>query len=215
MSRPLLVVPILVPLCVAALAPSLAFSADDLAAALKEGQTSLSFRLRHEQVDDDAFTQDANASTLRTRLNYTSGQWNKLDLIIEFDHVGHLFDERFNDTRNGNATFPTVADPKGADLNQAAVRYNRDGFIAVAGRQRILLDNQRFIGGVGWRQNEQTYDGVRLTVTPVDKLSLDYAWIGDTRRIFGPDAGAPPAALTSNHHLVNVKYVAKIGRAHV
>src|SRR5690554_1425595 len=204
MSRSLLVVPF----CVAALIPALAFSADDLASALQEGQTSLSFRLRHEQVDDAAFSKDANASTLRTRLSYTSGQWNKLDLLAEFDHVGRLFDERYNDTRNGNVAFPSVTDPKGADLNQAAVRYRRDNFTAVAGRQRILLDNQRFIGGVGWRQNEQTYDGVRLTVTPVDKLSFDYAWIGDTRRIFGPDAGAPPAALTSNHHLVNVKYVA-------
>jgi hypothetical protein len=204
MSRSLLVVPF----CVAALTPSLAFSADDLAGALKEGQASLSFRLRHEQVDDDTFVKDANASTLRTRLSYTSGQWNQLDLMVEFDHVGHLFDERFNDTRNGNAAFPAVADPKGADLNQAALRYSRDGFTAVAGRQRILLDNQRFIGGVGWRQNEQTYDGVRLTVTPIESLSLDYAWIDDTRRIFGPDAGAPSATLISNHHLVNVKYAA-------
>lgn len=204
MSRSLLAIPF----CVAVLVPSLGYSADDLAGALKEGKTSLSFRLRHEQVEDDAFADDANASTLRTRLSYTSGQWNKLDLILEFDHVGQLFDERFNDTRNGKTTFPTVADPKGADLNQAAVRYRRDGFTAVAGRQRILLDNQRFIGGVGWRQNEQTYDALRLTATPVDKLTLDYAWVSDTRRIFGPDAGAPPAALISDHHLVNVKYAA-------
>jgi len=204
MSRSLLAIPF----CVAVLVPSLGYSADDLAGALKEGKTSLSFRLRHEQVEDDAFADDANASTLRTRLSYTSGQWNKLDLILEFDHVGHLLDERFNDTRNGNVTFPTVVDPKGADLNQAAVRYRRDGFTAVAGRQRILLDNQRFIGGVGWRQNEQTYDALRLTATPVDNLTLDYAWVSDTRRIFGPDAGAPPAALISDHHLVNVKVAA-------
>lgn len=202
MSRSLLAVPF----CFAVLVPSLGYSADDLAGALKEGKTSLSFRLRHEQVDDDAFVNDANASTLRTRLSYTSGQWRKLDLVVEFDHVGHLLDERFNDTRNGNGTFPTVVDPKGADLNQAAVRYRTDGFTATAGRQRILFDNQRFIGGVGWRQNEQTYDALRLTATPIDKLTVDYAWVSDTRRIFGPDVGAPPAALISDHHLLNIKY---------
>jgi hypothetical protein len=204
MSRSLLAVPF----CFAVLVPTLGYSADNLAGALKEGTTSLSFRLRHEQVEDDAFANDANASTLRTRLSYTSGQWNKLDLLVEFDHVGHLLDERFNDTRNGNTTFPTVADPKGADLNQAAVRYRTDGFTTVAGRQRILFDNQRFIGGVGWRQNEQTYDALRLTATPIDKLTLDYAWVSDTRRIFGPDAGAPAAALISDHHLLNIKYAA-------
>jgi len=204
MSRLLLAAP----LCCVALLPLPVIGADDLASALKEGNTSLGFRLRHEQVDDDAFDQKANASTLRTRLSYTSAPWQGLDLIVEFDHVGHLFDERFNDTRNGNATLPVVVDPKGADLNQAALRYRTGALTATAGRQRILLDNQRFIGGVGWRQNEQTYDALRLAFTPLDDVLLDYAWVSNTRRIFGPQDGAVPAALISDHHLLNLKWSA-------
>lgn len=202
MSRLLLAAP----LCCLVLLPFPVIGADDLASALKEGSTSLGFRLRHEQVDDDAFDQKANASTLRTRLSYTSASWQGLDLMVEFDHVGHLFDERFNDTRNGNATLPVVADPKGADLNQAALRYRTDALTATAGRQRILLDNQRFVGGVGWRQNEQTYDALRLAFTPMDDVLLDYSWVSNTRRIFGPQDGVVPAALISDHHLLNMKW---------
>ena len=39
-------------------------------------------------------------------------------------------------------------------------------------------------------------------------MQLDYAWISTTRRIFGPDTGTPPARLTGNHQLVNVKWTA-------
>jgi hypothetical protein len=204
MSRSLLALP----LCCAVLVPSLGISADDLAGALKEGKTTLSFRLRHEQVDDDAFDNTANASTLRSRLSYTSGQWHGLDLIMEFDHVGQIGDDRFNDTRNGNTDFPTVVDPKGADLNQAALRYRHNDYSVVGGRQRIALDNHRFIGTVGWRQNEQTYDALRLSAKPLDTLQLDYAWVSNTRRIFGPAEGTPPAALISDHHLFNAKWTA-------
>jgi hypothetical protein len=198
----------MVPFCCVSLVPVSGWSADDLVGALKEGKTSLNFRLRHEQVDDEAFTDKANATTLRTRLTYVSGQWQGLDATIEFDHVGHLFDERFNDTRNGNTTLPMVVDPKGADLNQAALRYRQGILTATGGRQRILLDNQRFVGGVGWRQNEQTYDALRLAAKPADDVQLDYIWISNTRRIFGPEPGTPPAALISDNHLLNVKWTA-------
>lgn len=205
MSRSLLVA---VPLCCTSLlAPAIA-AADDLATALKTGKTNLSFRLRHEQVQDDAFDKDANAATLRTRVSYTSGKWNNLDLLVEFDHVGHLIDDRFNDTRNGNVQYPNVPDPKGADLNQAALRYSLDGLTVTAGRQRINYDNQRFIGGAAWRNNEQTFDALRLTYLPLQNVTLDYAWVSDTRRVFGPDNGNPPGALVSDHHLVNAKWSA-------
>jgi hypothetical protein len=38
-----------------------------------------------------------------------------------------------------------------------------DDWLARLGRQRILPEDQRYVGGVGWRQNEQTYDGVSFT----------------------------------------------------
>ncbi len=195
-----------IPLALLALTGSPGIADTGIAEALTSGETSLSFRLRHELVQDDAAAEDANASTLRSRLGYTSGQWRGLDLTLELDHVGQLFDRRLNDTRNGKTSFPVVPDPKGADINQAALRYRHGEHSATAGRQRITLDNHRFIGSVGWRQNEQTYDALRLSLKPLPTLTVDYAWIDSTRRIFGPDSGNPPASLASDHQLLHLQW---------
>lgn len=184
----------------------LAQSDSDLAAALTAGTTNVTFRLRSEQVDDAGFASDALANTLRTRLSWRSGEWYNLNLLLEMDHVSYLGDDRFNSTRNLKTRYPVIPDPDGVDLNQAAVQYRVDKGSVTVGRQRLLRDNQRFIGSVGWRQNEQTFDAVAVSLTPVEHLQLDYVWVDDTRRIFGPEAGNPPAALDSDHHLLNARW---------
>ncbi len=184
----------------------LAQSDSDLAAALTAGTTNLTFWLRSEQVDDAGFASDAVANTLRTRLSWRSGEWHNLDLLLEMDHVSYLGDDRFNNTRNLKTRYPVIPDPDGVDLNQAAVHYRADKGSVTVGRQRLLRDNQRFIGSVGWRQNEQTFDAVTLSLAPVENLQLDYVWVDNTRRIFGPEAGNPPAALDSDHHLLNARW---------
>ncbi|MEZ5303023.1 MAG: alginate export family protein [Verrucomicrobiales bacterium] len=63
------------------------------------------------------------------------------------------------------------------------------------GRQEIALGDQRFIGTVGWRQNEQTLDAARLRFQPHSDLWIDYAYVWRVNRIFGEQA--PTAAL--NH----------------
>ncbi|GAB3316116.1 hypothetical protein [Haliea atlantica] len=183
-----------------------AVGVDSLAAALQEGEIGLSFRLRHEQVADDVFARDANASTLRGRLSWNSAPWRGWELAAEVDHVAYLFDGRYNDTRNGKTGFPVVVDPTGTDLNRFSLGWQGEQVSVVAGRQRILLDNQRFVGGVGWRQNEQTYDALRLALQPLTELQIDYTWVEDTRRIFGPERGTPPASLDSDHHLLNIAW---------
>lgn len=202
-----IVLPIMVAVITALSITPVAAQADsELASALTAGTTNLTFRLRSEHVDDTGFTGDAAANTLRTRLSWRSGQWQDLNLLLEFDQVSYLGDDRFNSTRNLNTRYPVVPDPDGLDLNQAALQYRADKGSVTFGRQRLLRDNQRFIGSVGWRQNEQTFDAVALSVTPGQKVQLDYAWVNDTRRIFGPDAGNPPAALHSDHHLFNARW---------
>ncbi len=178
--------------------------------ALSGGKLSLGWRYRLEQVrQPDAFDQDAVANTLRTRLGYRSGEWAGWRLQAEFDQVAWLFDDRFNSTRNGQSTFPTVADPKGADLNQFALHWQPDEQLALTlGRQRLQLDNQRFVGAVGWRQNEQTFDAVSLRYRMPAALTWHYAWLGHIRRVFGPEEGAPPAVLDSNSHLLNARLLA-------
>jgi hypothetical protein len=191
-----------------------AHAEDLLGDALAKGKTNLELRYRLENVEQDPMAKTANASTLRTRVRYTSGEWAQTSLMLEMDNVSRVGDDRYNDTRNGKATYPTVVDPDGTDLNQALVKYMGVANTPITvGRQRVNLDNQRWIGSVGWRQNEQALDGVLLEFKGVDKLTATYGFFNRINRINGPDdltpiAAATAAELDTELHLVNVKYAA-------
>jgi len=200
--------------CAVALAVPAAHAEDLLGDALAKGKTNLELRYRLENVAQDPTVKEANASTLRTRVRYTSGEWAQSSLTLEMDNVSRIGEDRYNDTRNGKATFPTVVDPDGTDLNQALVKYMGVANTPITvGRQRVNLDNQRWIGSVGWRQNEQTLDGITLEYKGIDKLTATYGFINRVNRISGPENLTPVAAATAAEldtelHLVNVKYAA-------
>ena len=179
---------------------------NEAAASENISRFSINLRARAEHVSDDAFSEDALAPSLRTRLRFDSASWNQLSAAIELDNVSYLGDDRFNNTRNGQGQYPVVADPKGSDLNQFYIQYSNDGTTLKGGRQRIVHGDQRFIGGVAWRQNEQTFDGITWQQHWGDTIQLNYGWIDETQRIFGPDDGNPPAALESDHHIINVDW---------
>jgi hypothetical protein len=178
----------------------------DLNKMVTEGKVNFDFRYRYEFVDQDGIDKDAGASTLRSRLTYQSAELRGISFLAEFDNVSVIGSERYNSTENGKTQYPVVADPKGTDINQAFIKYTGDSFDGTYGRQRILHDGQRFVGGVAWRQNEQTYDGFRADWKPTNTLKLDYSYVYNVNRIFGPDDGANPANLHGNNHFVYVDY---------
>lgn len=198
-------------LSLAALAAAPAVHADALGDAIAGGKASLELRYRFENVEQEPFVNEANASTLRTRLRYATGEWQAMTAMVELDNVSRLGDEHYNDTRNGEVTYPLVADPHGADLNQALLKYIGIGnTVLTVGRQRINLDNQRFIGSVAWRQNEQTFDSALVEFKGIDRLTATYAFVSRVNRIFGPDGGAGAflSEFDGETHLFNLKYVA-------
>ncbi len=180
---------------------------------ISEGKPILDLRYRHESVMQDNALHDAEANTLRTRLGFRSGSWHGFSGLVELDNVTHLGNARFNDTRNGRTGHSVVADPDGTAINQAALQYSGEYGNVVAGRQRINLDNQRFIGGVAWRQNEQTFDGALLQWRPRKGLDLTFAWFNRIHTVFGPDDGphataANRARIEGDSHLLNLRYEA-------
>jgi len=185
-------------------------ASDDLASALENSSINLNFRYRYEYVDQASLSDNANASTLRTRLVYKSGEFKNTFLTLNMDDIRPIVGSDFNDTRNGKAQYPVVADPKGTDINLASLTFTGlDGGTIVLGRQRIIRENARFIGNVGWRQNEQTYDSASIDYALTDKLQVFYAYVDGVERIFGPDDAAPPAPsadLDSNTSLLDVAY---------
>ena len=81
-----------------------------------------------------------------------------------------------------------VADGESIDLNRAQIMYKVKNFALTLGRQRINLDDQRFVGSVAWRQNEQTFDAVRAEAT-IGPVSLDATYAIQQDTIFGSEAG--------------------------
>lgn len=175
------------------------------------------FRYRMEHVEVDGPLKDAFASTLRSRVTLNSASFSfaeslNIRALVEVDHVGLIGGESYNSTVNGKSQFATIADPDALDLNQAAlaIKWN-DSSLVTLGRQRINLGDQRFIGGVGWRQNEQTFDGVRLTQNFGKSFQIDIANLHNANRVFGPDGAN--ADLHGSFNLVHSQW--KVTPEHV
>ena len=156
-------------------------------------------RLRYEGVSQDGLD-DASALTFRARLGYETQAFHGVRGLIEAEGVGHLNDD-FNDTLNGRTAFATVPDPEGLELNRLQLAWTgEEGRRAVVGRQRIVLNNARFIGNAGFRQNEQTFDAVRLEARPMPHLALTYLYLDDVYRTLGNRS--PQGEWHSNSHVV-------------
>ncbi len=192
--------------------PYNAMAAETLAEALKESTTKLSLRPRYERVDEDSATVDnvSEALTLQTRLTFTTGNFYDVSAVLEFDDVTALMPVSYNDGAGSGEPGPVIADPEGTEVNQAYLSYT--GLESTDfrwGRQRILLDNQRFVGGVGWRQNEQTYDAFSVGNKSISNLSVFLARISNVNRIFGENSTANPGDLSQETYLLNLGY--KVG----
>ncbi|PKP95583.1 MAG: hypothetical protein CVT75_01180 [Alphaproteobacteria bacterium HGW-Alphaproteobacteria-14] len=146
-------------------------------------------RYRLELVDQDGLPEDATASTIRIKLGVVTGEWQGFSAQVEGEAIARIGPRDFNDTVNGRTAFPVVADPSDVLLNQAIVKWQPvKELSASAGRQAVNLDNQRWVGSVGWRQNDQTLDAVRLTAAPVKEAKIDYVYAWRVNRVFGPDS---------------------------
>lgn len=144
-------------------------------------------RVRYETIDQASIASNADALTARLRLGGEL-KYKIVSLLVEGEGTLALVDD-FNDTigSNGVEPFPTVADPENLELNRAQLSIMKDGTGVTIGRQRINHDNQRFVGAVGWRQNEQTFDAVRGQAK-FGKVKLDATWAIAQRTIFGNDS---------------------------
>ena len=146
-------------------------------------------RFRLEVVDQAGLPQDATASTFRIRAGLKTAPWQGFSALVEGEAIMRFGPEHYNDTVNGRTTYPVVADPADVLLNQAHITWRPSATIAAtAGRQAVNLDNQRWIGSVGWRQNDQTLDAARVSLTPAKGASADYLYAWRVNRVFGPDS---------------------------
>jgi len=163
-------------------------AAESLEQALRESDFIVDWRLRYESVEQGGFAETADALTSRLRAGFQTDPYAKTALQVEAVWIEDVVDD-YNSTTNGQTQYPVVADPAdfGAINRFALINKSLANTTLTFGRQRIVLDDQRFVGNVGWRQNEQTFDGLRAQLQSAG-FKTDFAYASQVNRVFGPDS---------------------------
>lgn len=147
-------------------------------------------RLRYEDVDQSATEAQAVTMRLRAGAEFRMGQFAILaeaegTLALADDYNAFPFIIADQQRR---PQYSVVPDPMNVELNRLQFQYKLPTATFTLGRQRINLDDQRWVGSVGWRQNEQTFDAVRGEAK-VGPVTLDGTYAIGQRTVFGIDAG--------------------------
>jgi len=152
------------------------------------GSIKMDLNYRWENVDQDhggktpaTDPKTANANTARLRLGYQSPVFYGFQAFAEYEGL-YALQEDYNSTRNGRTQYSVVADPDQSRLNRFWLSYNGiPDTIVKVGRQRIKLDDDRFIGNVGWRQLEQVYDSILFTNQTIAELTVKVGYLDSVR----------------------------------
>jgi hypothetical protein len=164
-----------------------ALAAESIKEALLGGKVTLDLRGRYETVHQpDLFDEKATAWTIRLRLGYKTGTWYGLYAYADLESNTSFRSESYNSTANGKIEYPVIADPQDTELNAAYLGYA--GFEDVnfqLGRQMVTLDNQRFVGSVGWRQLQQTFDAYTVQARFHQDVTVFYGRLNNANRVFG------------------------------
>lgn len=147
------------------------------------GQIKFNLRYRYEHVDDEGPLKNANANTLRLRAGYLTPESYGFQGYAEYQGLAAL-QEDYNSTQNGLKQYSTVVDPNKSELNQLWLSYKGIPDTTVTGgRQRIALDDQRFIGNVPWRQLEQTFDAALMVNKSIPGLTATAGYLGNVQTV--------------------------------
>lgn len=185
-------------------------SAQEWQEVLSQSDAWADVNLRYESVEQDNSLADASALTLRTRLGFQTGTLNGFSFTAEVEDSRIVLgqgDYTVGPTGYNLGEYSVIADPETTEVDQAFVQYKKDKLTLKAGRQVIALDNHRFIGHVGWRQDRQTFDGVSTHYALNDKVELFYAYLNQRNRIF-----AEAADIDSSDHLIHASVSTAVGK---
>ncbi|KPH66005.1 alginate export family protein [Novosphingobium sp. ST904] len=167
-------------------------------------------RARYEHVDQDDIDPAADAVILRVRGGATATTGAFSATVVGQGTLAVV--DHYYDGLNGAAIRPQVSDPQNIALYVAQLQYKAKGVTLTAGRQKIALDDERFIGNAGFRDNAQTFDAVRAELTPLKGLKLDVSYAWSVRTIWGIDGhGARQQAVSGDNVFANLSYATPVG----
>lgn len=165
-------------------------------------------RPRYEMANvDKSTTTSAQSFTNRTHLSLTAGLFGVENLsatiglqsVNNFGYTNYSSPGSLNYDGDGKQ-YDIIADKQQAMLSEASLDYKIGKTALHAGRSQLNLDNQRFIGTVGWRQTERSYDTVYAANSDVENLDVLVAYV------YGYAGVTGVTTTETNSVLLHVKY---------
>jgi hypothetical protein len=167
-------------------------------------------RLRYEHVDQAGLPEDADGLTFRLRVG-AEAKWKRWSLLAEGEGTVAL-SEAYDSGLNGKTSHPLVADPENIELNRLQLQYRWPKALLTFGRQRINIEDQRFVGNSGWRQNEQTFDAIRVEYGESKGLKADLIYSWSVRTIWGiVGRNARQQAIGGNNAFATISHPTPVG----
>ncbi len=192
---------------------AVAAAPETLLDAIMQGKPMTNFRLRYENVNQEGYQSTAanakkletgEAFTLRSLIGWQTAPFKNFSFAAQLTDV-HEFNNDFNDRRDnvpepGKSAYPNIVDPGYTDVNQLYVDWTgiNDTKLRL-GRQQLNLDNVRFIGDIGFRQNMQVFDGVSVLNKSITDVEIFAAHFSKVRQI-------TTKLRDGNIDIVNAKY---------
>jgi hypothetical protein len=142
-------------------------------------------------VHPPKYVETANGNTTRVRLGLLSPTLYNFQGYAEYQGLYALEDDYNQGVLVKNTNYSTIQDPQRNELDQLWLSYKGiDDTLVKFGRQRIKYDDDRFIGNVGWRQLEQTYDAVTIAhnYQTIFGMTVNAAYLGHMQDPLGQNA---------------------------
>ncbi|MDP3740490.1 MAG: hypothetical protein Q8R02_24100 [Hyphomonadaceae bacterium] len=163
-------------------------------------------RLRFESVDSDLAGAEEQALTLRVRSGAELQLSPRTSVLVEVEGVADLYRDELQDGPPG----PLIPDREVLEINRAQLSHDFGPGRAIGGRQRLSFDDERFVGSVGFRQNEQTYDAAQLSASPFSGVAIHVAYLWQVNRFLSARDAA--SRYRGDTYLVNVSAETPAGR---
>ncbi len=156
------------------------------AGAIAAGVVTLNVRVRHEAVAQTGL-RDAEALTGRARLGFAPPPWAGWAAFLEVESVAAVDGDRYSQSGLNPAAAgrAVIADVDSTEINQLHFGRTFGKTRVKLGRQRLSLDNGRFVGDSSWRQNQQTFDAAVVEDRTWAGTTLTYARLWQVNRGLG------------------------------
>ncbi|MEM7549818.1 MAG: alginate export family protein [Bacteroidota bacterium] len=181
-------------------------SSSNLTKFINEGEFVFNGKLRFWHANDDA-ARASQAYTFGTNFGYLTKSYRGFRIYVEGESVIAITPDLYFDGLNGLTERTNVTDPETLELNQLHISYDdtlSDGTLMQfkVGRQAAIVEDERFIGRVSARQDDQTFDAIYARLQNDQKgFAFEYSYMYQINRLLAEDID-----WRSDSHVLMLRY---------